>query len=96
MEEEDELVFDEEEEEDEEDAEDLQAVQQIRVYEQFVTGMLVNFPSLPLSRIYNMLKMFVMDGGFTQTEGQLQLFLNNLVEEGKLARTGDEYSLVKK
>ncbi len=31
------------------------------VYEQFVFGMLRNFRSLPLDRIHNMLKMFVVD-----------------------------------
>lgn len=33
----------------------------MRVYQQYVIGMLTNFDSLPLERIHNMLKMFVSD-----------------------------------
>ena len=29
----------------------------MKVYEQYVVGMLTNFPSLPLDRIHNMLKV---------------------------------------
>jgi len=93
---EDHVGYEEEEDTDGQDNEDenQEEVAQMRVYEQFVLGMLTNFPSLPLARIFNMLKMFVMDGGFNKTEQQLQALLNNMVEEGKLVRNGsDEYGL---
>ena len=32
------------------------------VYENYITGMLNNFPSLPLARIHNMLQMFMSTG----------------------------------
>ena len=38
-----------------------QAAAGMMVYEQYVMGMLTNFPSLPPDRIHNMLKMFVQD-----------------------------------
>lgn len=39
----------------------------MRVYQQYVVGMLTNFDSLPLERIHNMLKMFVSDPPYDKT-----------------------------
>ena len=45
------------------------------MYEQYVIGMLTNFPSLPLDRIHNMLKMFVSEPPYDRTSEQLAAFL---------------------
>ena len=41
-------------------AEEIEAAE-MKVYEQYVMGMLTNFPSMPIERIHNMLKMFVVE-----------------------------------
>jgi len=66
---------------------EAQMEQEMRMYEQYVMGMLTNLESLPLSRIHNMLRMFcASDGeqGYNCSETELQRFLNRLVEDGKL------------
>ena len=49
---------------------------EMRVYAQYVLGMLTNLESLPLGRIHNMLRMFVpgsgADRGYDRTEAELQ------------------------
>jgi len=74
-----------------------QLAAEMRVYEQYVVGMLTNLESLPLSRIHNMLKMFVpaTDGerGYDRTEQELQRFLNRMVEDGKLELAGGQYKI---
>ena len=69
----------------------------MRVYEQYVMGMLTNLESLPLDRIHNMLKMFVQsengDGGYDRTEQELQRFLSRMVEDGKLEHSGGQYKI---
>ena len=42
----------------------------MRVYEQYVLGMLTNFDSLPLERIHNMLKMFVAEPPYDKSAQQ--------------------------
>ena len=73
------------------------ALEEMRVFESYVTGMLTNFDSLPLSRIHNMLKMFCMHGEhrYDKTEGQLATFLRRLVQDEKLKNDGGVFSLRK-
>lgn len=47
-------------------------------------GMLTNLDALPLERIHNMLKMFVVDPPFDKSAAQLQAFLNNLIRDDVL------------
>lgn len=53
--------------------------------------------SLPLSRIHNMLRMFVPasggDRGYDRSEAELQRFLNRLCEDGKLEMSGGQYKI---
>lgn len=56
----------------------------MRVYQQYVVGMLTNFDSLPLERIHNMLKMFVSDPPYDKSLAQLEAFLGRLVAEETL------------
>ena len=69
-----------------------QAAAGMKVYEQYVVGMLTNFPSLPPDRIHNMLKMFVQDPPYDRSLEQLEAFLGQLVAEDKLALEGNQYS----
>ena len=69
-----------------------QAAAGMKVYEQYVIGMLTNFPSLPPDRIHNMLKMFVQDPPYDRSLEQLEAFLGQLVAEDKLALEGNQYS----
>ena len=63
----------------------------MKVYEQYIIGMLTNFPSLPLDRIHNMLKMFVADPAYDKTQDQLEAFLNHLIAEDKVVLEGAQY-----
>ena len=67
------------------------------VYEQYVVGMLTNLGTLPVSRIHNMLRMFVpasgADRGYDRSEAELQRFLNRLVEDGKLELSAGQYKM---
>jgi anaphase-promoting complex subunit 2 len=78
---------------------DAQLEQEMKVYEDFVRGMLNNYESLPLDRIHNMLKMFVSTGEhkYEKTIEQLGTFLNTLVanESFGLSSAG-EYFINKK
>ena len=90
-------------EEDEDDgggggsAAEAQLVQEMRVYENYVSGMLTNLGALPVGRIHNMLKMFVPgsegDPGFDKSEAELGRFLNRLVEDGKLELNAGLYKI---
>ena len=68
-----------------------QAAAGMKVYEQYVVGMLTNFPSLPLDRIHNMLKMFVSEPPYDRTSEQLAAFLAQLVAEDKVVMEGNQY-----
>ena len=68
-----------------------QAAAGMKVYEQYVIGMLTNFPSLPLDRIHNMLKMFVSEPPYDRTSEQLAAFLAQLVAEDKVVAEGNQY-----
>ena len=69
----------------------------MKVYEQYVTGMLTNFGQLPIDRIHNMLKMFVASSEhkYDKSLQQLGAFLNQLVNDDKLECVGGMYSLRK-
>ncbi|KAK9820288.1 hypothetical protein WJX72_008627 [[Myrmecia] bisecta] len=68
-----------------------QLQQEMAVYESFVMGMLTNFERLPLERIHNMLKMFVVDPPYDKTAEQLASFLSKLVAEEKLLMEAGSY-----
>jgi len=74
-----------------------QLAAEMRVFEQYVVGMLTNLESLPLQRIHNMLKMFVPatggERGYDRSEQELHRFLNHLVEDGKLELSAGQYSI---
>ena len=80
-------------------AAEAQLEQEMRVYEQYVVGMLTNLGTLPLGRIHNMLRMFVpaqgADRGYDRSEPELQRFLNRLVEDGKLEMSQGQYKIKK-
>lgn len=60
--------------------------QEMAVFEQYVMGMLTNFDGgLPLDRIHNMLKMFVVEPPYDKSADQLSAFLNQLVAHEKLS-----------
>ena len=63
------------------------------VYESYVVGMLTNFESLPLERIHNMLKMFVVDPPYDKSAQQLAAFLGKLCAREKLELRDGAYRL---
>ncbi len=67
---------------------DAQLQAEMKVYEEFVRGMLNNYSSLPLDRIHNMLKMFVSTGEhkYDKSIEQLGAFLDKLVQHESLAQ----------
>jgi len=78
-------------------AAEAQLEAEMRVYEQYVIGMLTNLESLPLGRIHNMLRMFVpaqgTERGYDRSEAELQRFLNRLVEDGKLEVSAGQFKI---
>ena len=72
-------------------AEEIEAAE-MKVYEQYVMGMLTNFPSMPIERIHNMLKMFVVEPAYDKTQAQLEKFLMSLVRAEKLTHDGENFS----
>ena len=82
----------EEEEEGGGGAADAEAEAEMKVYEQYVIGMLTNLECLPLGRIHNMLRMFV-PANTLKSEQELQRFLNRLVEDGKLELAAGQYKI---
>ena len=71
--------------------EEIEAAE-MKVYEQYVMGMLTNFPSMPIERIHNMLKMFVVEPAYDKTQAQLEKFLMSLVRAEKLTHDGENFS----
>ncbi|KAA6417838.1 MAG: anaphase-promoting complex subunit 2-like [Trebouxia sp. A1-2] len=64
--------------------------QDMAVYETYIMGMLTNFDAgMPLDRIHNMLKMFVVDPPYDKSADQLAAFLGRLVADEKLVMQGD-------
>jgi len=66
---------------------------EMAVYESYVVGMLTNFKSLPLERIHNMLKMFVVDPPYDKSAQQLSTFLGRLCARDKLELRDGSYRL---
>lgn len=60
-------------------------------FEPFVLGMLTNFDALPLDRIHNMLKMFVVDPPYDRTIEQLSAYMAQLTTEDKVVLEGGVY-----
>ena len=65
----------------------------MRVYEQYIIGMLTNLVNLPLSRIHNMIRMFVPSDDKDLSEAELQRFLSRMVEDGKIEVSAGMYKL---
>ncbi|WZN66184.1 subunit 2 of anaphase-promoting complex [Chloropicon roscoffensis] len=63
----------------------------MKVYESYVMGMVTNLESLPLQKIHNMLKMFVLEPVYDKTIEELEAFLAKLVNDGKLTFDGNVY-----
>jgi len=63
----------------------------MKVYECYIMGMVTNLESLPLEKIHNMLKMFVLEPVYDKTVDELQTFLAKLVSDGKLFFDGLVY-----
>ncbi|DBA88589.1 hypothetical protein WJX77_003031 [Trebouxia sp. C0004] len=64
--------------------------QDMAVYETYIMGMLTNFDAgMPLDRIHNMLKMFVVDPPYDKSADQLAAFLGRLVADERLVMQGD-------
>jgi len=66
---------------------------EMRVYEQYIIGMLTNLVNLPLSRIHNMIRMFVPSDDKDLSEAELQRFLSRMVEDGKIEVSAGMYKL---
>jgi len=66
---------------------------EMEIYSSYIFGMLQNFDALPLERIHQMLKMFVVNPPFDKTQRQLFSFLEELVVEEKLVFSQGQYSV---
>jgi anaphase-promoting complex subunit 2 len=69
-----------------------QEEEEMEIFESYIVGMLTNLGQLPLSRIHNMLKMYVSGGSdvkYSKTPQQLGLFLQQLCRQEKLERGPD-------
>ena len=63
----------------------------MKVYESYIMGMVTNLESLPIEKIHNMLKMFVLEPVYDKTLKELEAFLGKLVGDGKLFFDGLTY-----
>ena len=63
------------------------------VFKSYIIGMLTNLKQLPVSRIHNMLKIFVTEPPYDKEESELVRFLSKMVAEEKLECHGGIYSL---
>jgi len=74
-----------------------QKEEELNVFWSYIVGMLTNLESLPLERIYQMLRMFAMQGpSAVECEvTELRAFLDNKVRQHKLAVSGGQYRLPK-
>ncbi|XP_077986811.1 anaphase-promoting complex subunit 2-like [Glandiceps talaboti] len=74
-----------------------QREEELQVFWSYIVGMLTNLESLPLERIYSMLKMFAMQGpsAVECSEEELRHFLDSKVKEQKLIFSGGVYRLPK-
>ncbi|KAI9781179.1 MAG: hypothetical protein M1839_006287 [Geoglossum umbratile] len=67
-------------------------MENMKVYWQFIVGMLTNQGAMPLQGIVMMLKMAV-PGGFPFSTEELREFLNLMVNDGKLEVSGGNYKI---
>jgi anaphase-promoting complex subunit 2 len=74
-------------------AEDV-AEEKMKIFWQFIVGMLTNQGAMPLARIVMMLKLAV-PGGFPYSNEELRGFLARRVDEGKLELAAGSYKIVK-
>lgn len=82
-----------------EDGSDAQAVsifaqeeEEMKIFESYIVGMLTNLGQLGLTRIHEMLKMYVSGGSdvkYSKTPQQLGMFLQHLCREEKIERGPD-------
>ena len=77
-----------------------QEEEEMEIYESYIFGMLTNLGQLGLSRIHEMLKMYVSGGSdvkYTKTPQQLGMFLQHMCKQEKLERGPDGmYKIFKK
>ena len=74
-----------------------QRVEELSVFWKFIENMLTNLESLPLDRIFQMLKMFAMQGpsaGECDIE-ELRSFLDEKVRQHELLFSAGQYKLPK-
>lgn len=71
---------------------DEQAMTKLKVYWQFILGMLTNGGPMTLTQIISMLK-FAVAGGFPFGEDELRDFLGVMVQEGQLELAGGKYKI---
>ncbi len=83
----------EEEKEDIVSGSQAQKEEQLKVYENFVSGMLKTFGTLALDRMQMMLSQFVE--GYDLSVQELKDFLTKLVKADKLEMSGGVYKLKK-
>ncbi len=82
--------------------------EELQVFWSYISNMLINFESLPLDRIYKMLRMFAMPGGAGGAEGgsghggagecdieEVRAFLDRKVRAHELVFSGGQYRLPK-
>lgn len=77
-----------------------QAVEDLKMYTSYITGMLSNLGPMPLERIHNMLKVIVASGSehkYNKTPQQLTSLLQQLCREEKVESCADgRYEVIKK
>ncbi|KAI9803866.1 MAG: hypothetical protein M1825_001746 [Sarcosagium campestre] len=73
---------------------DQQAVQRLKMYWQFIIGMLTNAGAMPLAQIATMLSMAVPNSQIGDA-AELQESLGEMVREGKIEYVGGKYRIAK-
>ena len=71
---------------------DEQATAKLKIYWQFIVGMLTNGGPMPLPQIVTMLK-FAVAGGFPFGEDELRDFLSTMVHDNQLELVGGKYKI---
>ena len=74
-----------------------QRAEELKVFWSFIYNMLVNLESLPLDRIFQMLRMFAMQGSNAVEIDieELRSFLDERVRQHELLFSGGQYRLPK-
>jgi anaphase-promoting complex subunit 2 len=72
------------------------SAEEMKVYWQYIVGMLTNLGCLPTERIHSFLKMLVpRETPYTKSSNELEQFLLLMVDEGNLEATSAGYKLLK-